>query len=253
MKNEGMEENMAELDIQPSSTIVLIAKRNEGKSVLAKWLLYNLVQQKKVDIVYLFSTTEHLSHSFDCIPREFIIPTFDMAFLEKIISSQQKEIMKSKLGKDDERIRKILFIFDDMLGSVSQGSREQLLLNKLFATSRHSKISVMCISQVTKGLFSPVLRQNTDLLCFRKVNDNQLPSLFESLYWPGTYKSFVQFYHASTAKSKFGFLVYDNLTRDDRKFYLVTAERPVFQITYGKSSEKGERSHGKVKKGKPGQ
>ena len=106
MTTEAPSAKMAELDIRPSSTIVLIGKRNEGKSVLAKWLLFNLVEQRKVDIVYLFSTTEHLSHSFDCLPKEFVLPAFDIAFMEKIISSQQKEILKSKIGKDDPKIKK---------------------------------------------------------------------------------------------------------------------------------------------------
>lgn len=247
-KKEAPSVNMAEFDIRPSSTIVVCGKRNEGKSVLAKWLLYNLIQQEKVDIVYLFSTTEHLSHSFDCVPKEFIISCFDIPFLEKIVSSQQKEILKSKIGKDDPKIKKILTIFDDMLGSVTQGSKEQMLLNRLFATSRHIKIGVMVLSQTTKGLFSPALRQNTDYLMFRKINDNQLPSLFESVYWPGSYRSFVEFYHKSTASSMFGFLAYDNLTRDDRKFFLLTAERPEFKITYGKSSKKGKKLPERVEK-----
>ena len=235
---------MAELDIRPGSTIVICAKRNEGKSVLAKWILYNLVVQEKVDIVYLFSTTEHLSHSFDCVPKQFVIPKFDIPFMEKIVDSQQKEIQKSKIGKDDPKIKKIIFIFDDMLGSVTQGSKEQMLLNRLFATSRHSSISICVISQTTKGLFSPALRQNTDYLFFRKINDNQLPSLFESVYWGENYKSFVNFYHKATASSTFGFLAYDNLTRDDKKFFLVVAERPEFKICYGKkmhNCKKGEK------------
>ena len=226
------EAKLSELDIRPSSTIVVCGKRNEGKSVLAKWLLYKLVQQEKVDIVYLFSTTEHLSHSFDCVPKQFVIPKFDIPFMEKIIASQTKQIQSKKDGKDDPSISQLLFIFDDMLGSVTQGSREQILLNRLFATSRHIKIGVMVLSQTTKGLFSPALRQNTDYLFFRKINDNQLPSLFESVYWPGSYRSFVEFYHKSTASSMFGFLAYDNLTREDSKFYLITAERPEFKITF---------------------
>ena len=237
-KNEAC---MEELNIRPSSTIVICGKRNEGKSVMAKWLLFNLVQQEKVEIVYLFSTTEHLSHSFDCVPSKFVIPTFDIPFMEKVISSQQKEIMRKKDGKDDPSIKKIMFIFDDMLGSVKQGSNEQLLLNRLFACSRHSKVSLMLLCQTTKSLFSPCLRQNTDYLFFRKINDNQLPSLFESVYWPGTYKNFVEFYHKSTAKSMFGFLAYDNLTRDDQKFFLVTAEQPIFKITYGAKDKKVEK------------
>ena len=214
------------IDIQPSSTIVICGKRNEGKSVLAKHLLCKLVQQEKVDLVYLFSPTENLSHSFDCVPKEFIIPTFDLRFIEKLLQSQQRAIQGRKSGKDDPSIAKILLIFDDMLASVKQGSAEQLLLNRLFATSRHLKVGVMVLSQTTRGLFSPALRQNTDYLFFRKINENQLPALFECLYWPGSYKSFLAFYHSATEQTQFGFLCYDNLTRGMDHFYMVTAEHP---------------------------
>ena len=142
---------MAELDIRPSSTIVICGKRNEGKSVLAKWLLYNLVQQQKVDIVYLFSTTEHLSHSFDCVPKEFVIPTFDIPFMEKIISSQEKEIIKMAQGKDDPNIKQILFIFDDMLGSVKQGSNEQLALNRFLPRADTVKIPLWSFPKPQRG------------------------------------------------------------------------------------------------------
>ena len=228
----------AEIDIKPSSTIVICAKRNEGKSVLAKHLLHRLVQQMKVDVVYLFSPTETLSHSFDCLPKVCVVNTFDLRFIEKVLSAQEKAIRKTKQGKDDPAIAQILFIFDDMLASVVQGSHEQLLLNRLFATSRHLKVGVMVLSQTTRGLFSPALRQNTDYLFFRKINDNQLPALFEALYWPGNYKGFVLFYHQVTGTSKFGFLCYDNLTREEAKYFLVTADICKFQIEYTRNPTK---------------
>ena len=234
---------MAELDIRPSSTIVICGKRNEGKSVLAKWLLYNLVRQEKVDIVYLFSPTEHLSHSFDCVPKQFVIPTFDIPFMDKVIASQSKEIQKTKLGKDDPSIKQILFVFDDMLGSVTQGSREQLLLNRLFATSRHIKIGVMVLSQTTKGLFSPALRQNTDYLFFRKSTTTSCLRFSKACTGPVLTAPLSIFTIRSTASSMFGFLAYDNLTRDDRKFFLITAERPDFNITY--CAEKNSKTRAK--------
>ena len=221
-----------ELEIKSSSTVVIVGKRNEGKSFLAKYLLCKMIRQEIVDVVYIFSTTETLSHSFDCIPKECVRDNFDIGFIEKILEAQEKKIRKSKIGKDDPKIAKILFIFDDLLGSVRQGSKEQQLLNKLFATSRHLKVGLMVLSQTTRGLFSPALRQNTDYLFFRKVNENQLPSLFEAMYFSGTYKEFVQFYKNATNSSKFGFLCYDNLTREDDKYFLITAEETDFKIKY---------------------
>ena len=221
-----------ELEIKPSSTMVIIGKRNEGKSFLAKYLLCKMIRQEIVDICYIFSTTETLSHSFDCIPKECVRNNFDISFIEKVLEAQEKEIRKSKIGKDDPKIAKILFIFDDLLGSVRQGSKEQQLLNRLFATSRHLTVGIMILSQTTRGMFSPCLRQNTDYLFFRKVNENQLPSLFEAMYYPGSYKEFLSFYKNATNSSKFGFLCYDNLTREDDKYFLITAEETDFKIKY---------------------
>ena len=118
----------AAIDIKPSSTIVICAKRNEGKSVLAKHLLHRLVQQQKVDVVYLFSPTETLSHSFDCLPKVCVVNTFDLKFIEKVLSAQEKAIRKTKLGKDDPAIAQILFIFDDMLASVVFSAEKRLCL-----------------------------------------------------------------------------------------------------------------------------
>ena len=155
---------------------------------MAKWLLRSLVAQQKVENIYLFSPTETLSHSFDCVPDSHIIPSFDLKFINSIIDAQTK-ICKKK-GKDDPSVSRVLFIFDDMLGAVAQGSLEQQMLNRLFATSRHLKIGLMVLSQTARGLFSPALRQNTDYLLFRKINDNQLPSIHESIYFPGSLGSF---------------------------------------------------------------
>ena len=222
--------NLKSIDVQPSSTIVIVAKRNEGKSVMAKFLLKSLVSTGRVDTVFLFSPTENLSHSFDCVPKTHIIPTFNLKFIDSIIDAQSKACKKK--GKDDPSVAKVLFIFDDMLGSVKQGSLEQQMLNRLFATSRHLKIGIMVLSQTSRGLFSPALRQNTDYLLFRKINDNQLPTMYESMYFPGSYKEFLAFYHSATAASQFGFLLYDNLTREDDKFFLLTAELCKFTIKY---------------------
>jgi hypothetical protein len=105
----------------------------------------------------------------------------------------------------------------------------------------------MVLSQTTRGLFSPALRQNTDYLFFRKVNENQLPSLFEAMYYQGSYKEFLKFYKNATESSKFGFLCYDNLTRESDKYFLITAEETDFKIKYNRKITNDANSNKKVK------
>ena len=175
----------AEIDVQENSAIVILGKRNSGKSFLCKYLLRGMLtcDPPKADVVFLISPTEKLSRSFNCFDDKFIIPGFDMKRLEKILKAQQKCILRSKLGKDDPKVKKILLIFDDCLGSIRNGSEEQLFLNKLFATSRHSKIGLIILSQSSRGaVFGPVARDCVDPLFVRSMNKDQLPLIFESCF-----------------------------------------------------------------------
>jgi len=52
------------------------------------------------------------------------------------------------------------------------------------------------------------------------------------MYYPGSYKEFLKFYKNATESSKFGFLCYDNLTREDDKYFLIVAEETDFKIKY---------------------
>lgn len=222
-----------ELVISPNMTIVVIAKRGSGKSVLSKYLLKMLMLQNceagrpKVDTVFLFSTTELYSHSFGCIPKEYVCKKFDCKLIEDILHEQEKAC--KKWGKDDPRVRRVLLIFDDMLGSVRSGSNEQMLLNRLFCTSRHIAVSLLVIAQASRGLISPVIRGNIDILCIRSISDDHLRTIYEAVYYPGRYVDFVKFYKASLAKSKYGFLTYENT--GDGRFLLVEAVQSDFQIT----------------------
>ena len=69
-----------------------------------------------------------------------------------------------------------------------------------------------------------------------------MPSIHESTYFPGSYRQFLEFYHNATAASKFGFLLYDNLTREDDKFFLIEATLCEFTIKYqAKGKDKADK------------
>ena len=85
-------QRMIEIKIKPYSTITCLGKRGTGKSFLCKWLIEKLITQGIYNTVYLFSTTEKYSHSFNCLEKEYIVDSFDIPFIMAIITAQRKRI-----------------------------------------------------------------------------------------------------------------------------------------------------------------
>jgi len=226
-----------ELEIKPHSTIVVLGKRGTGKSVFSKWLIKHLVENQIYDSVYILSTTEKYSKSFDCVPPEYIVDKYDIKFVQSIIDSQRKMI--EKYGKDSDKVSSVLLVLDDLLGSVQTGSHEMTQINHLFSTSRHINIGLLVCSQCSRSLVSPVVKQNTDYLAFRQINDDYLKSLYESVYWDGNIKSFMDFTKKALRDTTHEFIVYDNVTSDEsNRWMIMMAEMTDFQISYGKQSKK---------------
>ena len=168
--DEKIPKGMVELKFKPFQTMIILGKRNTGKSYLTKYLIHQLVNQGMYNTVYLFSTTERYSHSFNCLPKEYIINGFDLKFIQNIIDAQRKRIEKYSL--ESEKVAKIMMVFDDLVGSISTSSKEMQMLNFLFATSRHIGISLVVFAQASRSSVNPTLRQNVDWLFFRNEENN---------------------------------------------------------------------------------
>ena len=77
--------------------------------------------------MYMFSTTERYSKSFNCFQQEYVVDRYDMKFIDEIVKAQRARI--DKYGKDSPKVSDILLIFDDLLGSIKPNSLEQQQLN----------------------------------------------------------------------------------------------------------------------------
>ena len=227
--DEKIPKGMVELKIKPHSTCLVMGRRGVGKSFISKFLIHKMLQQGIYDTFYLFSTTERYSKSFNCFPKECVIDGFDLKFIKELIKAQKKRI--DKYGKESPKVASILLVFDDLLGSIQTGSHEMNYLNMLFSTSRHVNVGLLVISQSCKGLTGPVIRNNADLIIWRQINDNYLRSLYESVYWAGNLKSFMDFTKKSVQNTDFEMIAYDNMTtNDDQRWMLLLAEKVHFQI-----------------------
>ena len=227
--DEKIPKGMVELKIKKHSTCLIMGRRGVGKSFISKFLIYKMLQQGIYDTFYLFSTTERYSKRFNCFPKECVIDGFDLKFINELIKAQKSRI--DRYEKESPKVASILFLFDDLLGSIRTGSHEMNYLNMLFSTSRHVNVGLLVISQSCKGLTSPVIRNNSDLIIWRQVNDNYLRSLYESVYWSGNFKSFMDFTKKSFQNTDFQMIAYDNMTtNDDQRWMLLLAEECNFQI-----------------------
>ena len=53
--------------IKTPSTMVFISKRNSGKTIMAKDVLYSLFKRGAIDAVFVISNTAEISGDFSCI------------------------------------------------------------------------------------------------------------------------------------------------------------------------------------------
>lgn len=156
-------------DIPDNPSIVLAGRRRSGKGVLAMDLCYNYFRGQKIKNCFLFSpTAEIASNGFSYVPIEFRYSEIDIDVIERILKRQEYLIRNNPKGKYN-----ILIIIDDIIAS--NDARQQKILDKLFICARHYQISLIVCYQYIKKDFSPVQRDNVDIIfCFQQSNfDNK--------------------------------------------------------------------------------
>ena len=149
------------MDFKRDCTYTFVSRRNSGKSHLARFILYNLLEKKMVDEVFIFSQTEYVSKSFDCLPPTHVFNGWMPAVVNKLMHSQEKEVIKH--GR--EKAHRLLLILDDVIGSLAP---TDATIGKLYTLGRHFNITIMTLLQYSKGVLSPTLRCNSDYLFFTK-------------------------------------------------------------------------------------
>jgi len=156
-------------DIPENPSIVLAGRRRSGKGVLTTDLCYNYFRGQKIKTCFLFSpTSEIASNGFSFVPVEFRYPEVDVDVIERILKRQEYLIRNNPKGN-----HRILLIIDDIIAA--NDNKQQKILDKLFICARHYQISLIVCYQYIKKDFSPVQRDNVDIIfCFQQSNfDNK--------------------------------------------------------------------------------
>ena len=150
-------------------TISVASKRNSGKTVLVSELIRALLKQKKVDMCIVMSGSAKLNDDYNFLPAKLVIP-FSERLLVNAWNAQEKRKPKDRPH--------ILFVFDDCLASPE--AVRNPMLTKIWALGRHVNLSAILISQHTAVLLSPIIKANSDILLWSKLNRQQLEVLWLS-------------------------------------------------------------------------
>ena len=155
-------------DLPPNPSIVCAGRRRSGKNVLCRDLAYNYFRGK-VKNVFVFSPTSEIAiNGYDYVPFEFRYNEVDIDVIERIMKRQEYLIKENPKG--DYRT---LILIDDIIAS--NDAKQQKILDKLFICARHFQISLVVSYQYIKKDFSPVQRDNVDVIfTFQQSNyDNK--------------------------------------------------------------------------------
>ena len=157
--------NMKNISFKPNETsgpvIVLIGRRDTGKSFLVRDLLY---YHQDIPIGTVISGTEAGNGFYsDMVPKLFIHDEYNTAIIENILKTQKMVIKQVKKEKDaygkttiDARA---FVILDDCLYDSSWAKEK--LMRLLFMNGRHWKIMLIITMQYPLGV-PPNLRTNID-------------------------------------------------------------------------------------------
>lgn len=151
-------------------TMLVIGKRNSGKSSLIRDFLYHLHQLNYPRVV-VFSGTEESNQFFSSIiPQAYIHCGLNQEILQGLVDAQRKVMnsvreAEAKLHKPLDIDTRLVIVLDDV--SYSRTACRTELMNMLFLNSRHFNISIMLSLQYLISL-SPEGRANADFVLVLK-------------------------------------------------------------------------------------
>ena len=149
--------------------VVLIGKRDTGKSFLVRYLLW---YQQEIPIGTVISGTEEGNGFYGkMVPRLFIHNEYNSAIIENILKRQRTVLKQVKKEMDAYKRSSIdpraFVILDDCLYD-NTWSRDKLM-RLLFMNGRHWKVMLVITMQYPLGI-PPTLRTNIDYVFILREN-----------------------------------------------------------------------------------
>ena len=173
-------------DIKHDKVVVLIGKRDTGKSFLCKDILYH---HQNIPVGQVISGTEGANQFYSkIVPKLFIHGEFDTQIVQNMIKRQKILIEKINEGDDSIDPRSFL-ILDDCLYDNSWAKDKYM--RSVFMNGRHYKILFLLTMQFALGI-PPNLRTNIDYVFILRENYvSNRKRLYE--HYAGMFPSFEMF------------------------------------------------------------
>jgi hypothetical protein len=144
--------------IRESRVIFIIGKRNTGKSILMKDLLYHM---PRPDYVVAMAPTEDTLRMYrEFLPEGCIFDHFSQEKLDRIVSLQRELVARGTK-------RTVLIILDDCL--YQKGVLKSTAMRSIFYNGRHDNISLICAAQYMMDV-DVSLRTNIDYIFTMREN-----------------------------------------------------------------------------------
>ena len=172
-------------DIKDDKVVVLIGKRETGKSFLCKDLLYH---QSTIPVGQVISGTEAANEFYSkMIPKLFIHEEYNPAIIQNILKRQKLMIEKCKTCKSSDP--RAFLILDDCLYDNTWTKDKNV--RSLFMNGRHFKILFIITMQYALGI-PPNLRTNIDYIFILRENyQSNRKRLYE--HYAGMFPNFDMF------------------------------------------------------------
>jgi hypothetical protein len=214
--------------VRDDSIIIMLGKRNTGKSFLCKDLLS---YHADVPTGIVISGTESSNRFYgDIFPPLFIYDSYKPEIVTNLLKRQKQVIKKNKVSSKPIDPR-VIFIMDDCLYDDSW--TRDINIREIFMNGRHHKIMFLFTMQYPLGV-PPVLRSNIDyVFILREQVVSNRKRIYEN--YCGILPSFDVFCSVlDQTTENYECLVVDNTSKsnkiEDQLFYYRAEEAPPFTI-----------------------
>lgn len=212
--------------IASNKVVVMIGKRNTGKSFLIRDLIH---RHRDIPFGTVISGTEGANSFYaNMVPRAFIHEDFSPELLQNVMSRQKKLIAACKPNTDC----RAFLIMDDLMFDSKAWIKDRNV-KAMFFNGRHYGMLFVCTMQFPLGI-PPELRTNIDYVFILR---EQFISNRKRLYdhYAGMFHNFEVFAQVlDQCTENYECLVIDNTTRsnkiEDQCFWYKAREHPPFRI-----------------------
>ena len=224
-------------EISDDKVVVLIGKRDTGKSFLCKDILYH---HMGIPVGQVISGTEGANQFYSkIVPKLFIHDEFKTDIVQNML--QRQKIMIEKINGGENLDPRAFLILDDCLYD-NQWTKDKYM-RSVFMNGRHYKLLFLLTMKYALGI-PPNLRTNIDYVFILRENYvSNRKRLYE--HYAGMFPSFEMFCQVmDQCTENYECLVINNNAKsnklEDQVFWYKAEERPEFKIgadSYWKYSE----------------